>query len=126
MPKSVITRFSRDGQRCLWRLVKPHGCGDQGCLFDGVGTGRFESRFYGTWNACLNVERGKMPKGGDMKTSIRDFLHDEDGITALEYGILAALVAVILVAVIGKDGNSGLGKILKTLFDSVASAVAST
>lgn len=34
-----------------------------------------------------------------MKTSIRQFLHEEDGITALEYGILAALVAAALVAV---------------------------
>jgi len=33
-----------------------------------------------------------------MNTSIRKFLAEEDGITALEYGILAALVAVALAA----------------------------
>lgn len=32
-----------------------------------------------------------------MKTSVRDFLREEDGVTALEYGILAALVAAALV-----------------------------
>jgi pilus assembly protein Flp/PilA len=31
-----------------------------------------------------------------MNTSIRNFLKEEDGITALEYGILAALVAAAL------------------------------
>jgi pilus assembly protein Flp/PilA len=61
-----------------------------------------------------------------MNTSIRKFLAEEDGITALEYGILAALVAVILVAVIGRDENKGLGKILKDLFDSVATEVSGT
>jgi len=32
-----------------------------------------------------------------MNTSIRKFLAEEDGITALEYGILAAIVAGIIV-----------------------------
>lgn len=34
-----------------------------------------------------------------MNMSIRKFLKEEDGITALEYGILAALVAAALIAV---------------------------
>jgi pilus assembly protein Flp/PilA len=58
-----------------------------------------------------------------MNTSIRKFLAEEDGITALEYGILAALVAVILVAVIGKDGTTGLGKVLADLFQTVSDKV---
>lgn len=32
-----------------------------------------------------------------MNTSIRKFLAEEDGITALEYGLLAAIVAGIIV-----------------------------
>jgi len=55
-----------------------------------------------------------------MKNFISNFLKEEDGITALEYGILAALVAVVLVAVIGSDSSSGLGKILSNLFNKVA------
>lgn len=34
-----------------------------------------------------------------MNTSIRKFLVEEDGITALEYGILAALVATALATI---------------------------
>ncbi|GAB2782513.1 Flp family type IVb pilin [Dyella kyungheensis] len=33
-----------------------------------------------------------------MKTMIRNFLVEEDGITAIEYGILAAIVAAAVVA----------------------------
>jgi len=42
-----------------------------------------------------------------MNKSIRGFLREEDGITALEYGILAALVAALLVTVF-KDGISAV------------------
>jgi pilus assembly protein Flp/PilA len=48
-----------------------------------------------------------------MNTSIRKFLAEEDGITALEYGILAALVAAILAVVFAPDGS------LKSFFDAV-------
>jgi pilus assembly protein Flp/PilA len=60
-----------------------------------------------------------------MNTSIRKFLAEEDGITALEYGVLAALVAVILVAVFGTDKTGGLGAILTTLLGKVSGAVSS-
>lgn len=33
-----------------------------------------------------------------MKDAIRKFLKEEDGVTALEYGLLAAIVAGIIVA----------------------------
>lgn len=36
-----------------------------------------------------------------MNTSIRKFLAEEDGITALEYGILAAIVAAAILAIFG-------------------------
>lgn len=36
-----------------------------------------------------------------MMSSIKRFLRDEDGVTALEYGLLAAIVAGALVAVAG-------------------------
>ena len=58
-----------------------------------------------------------------MNQSIRKFLAEEDGITAMEYGILAALVAVVLVAVIGKDENGAFGKIISALFEKVKTAV---
>jgi len=46
-----------------------------------------------------------------MKAQIQKFLREEDGITALEYGILAAIVAAVI-AFIFKDG-------LKTLFGHI-------
>jgi len=57
-----------------------------------------------------------------MNKAIRKFLKEEDGITALEYGLLAALVAVVLLAVVGSDSSSGLGLILKNLFNKVATS----
>lgn len=38
-----------------------------------------------------------------MKAQIQKFLKEEDGITALEYGILAAIVAGVIVLVFGTN-----------------------
>lgn len=46
-----------------------------------------------------------------MKAQIQKFLKEEDGITALEYGILAAIVAV-LIATVFHDG-------IEDVFDAV-------
>lgn len=54
-----------------------------------------------------------------MKTSIRQFLHEEDGITALEYGILAALVAAALAAMFYPK----LKALYETLFGDMTTAV---
>lgn len=48
--------------------------------------------------AMLGWLTGDKPKGDSMNASIRNFLVEEEGITALEYGILACLVALALVA----------------------------
>ncbi|WP_426701294.1 Flp family type IVb pilin [Rhodanobacter sp. Col0626] len=54
-----------------------------------------------------------------MNTSIRKFLREEDGITALEYGILAALVAAALVAVF----YPALSEMFTTLFGKLTTQV---
>lgn len=54
-----------------------------------------------------------------MKMSVSNFLREEDGITALEYGILAALVATGL-GVVFYPALSGL---YTSLFNSVTTAV---
>jgi pilus assembly protein Flp/PilA len=66
--------------------------------------------------------RGYMPAGGNMKTSIRQFLHEEDGITALEYGVLAAIVAAAIVAVF----KTPLQNLLTNLLNAIASAAGSS
>ncbi|MBO9644298.1 MAG: Flp family type IVb pilin [Gammaproteobacteria bacterium] len=39
-----------------------------------------------------------------MKAAIVRFLRDEEGATAIEYGIIAGLMALMLVAIFGTDG----------------------
>lgn len=50
-----------------------------------------------------------------MRNFIKNFAQDESGATAIEYGLIAALIAVVIIAGIGL-----LGKNLKTTFDNVA------
>ncbi|EHD23076.1 MULTISPECIES: Flp family type IVb pilin [Brenneria] len=40
----------------------------------------------------------------NMKTKLRAFLRDESGVTAIEYGILAAAMAAAIGAIFGSDG----------------------
>jgi pilus assembly protein Flp/PilA len=47
--------------------------------------------------------------------SARNFLREEDGVTAIEYGLLAALIAVAITV-----GANLLGQNLNTLFSSLA------
>ena len=52
-----------------------------------------------------------------MKTLIK-FLKDEDGATAIEYGLIAALISVAIITAVGTVGTN-----LNTTFSDVASAV---
>lgn len=40
-----------------------------------------------------------------MKDAILKFVRDERGATAIEYGIIAGLMAVVLIAIFGSDGS---------------------
>lgn len=57
-----------------------------------------------------------------MNRSIRTFLAEEDGVTALEYGLLAAVIAGVLV-VAGKDG---LSQMFTTLFSKLKDLVSTS
>ncbi|CAM0997199.1 Pilin [Rhodanobacter sp. Root179] len=59
-----------------------------------------------------------------MNVSVREFLREEDGITALEYGILAALIATLLVSVFGPGISGVFTKIMTALSAAVDSATA--
>lgn len=52
-----------------------------------------------------------------MKAHITRFLRDEEGATAIEYGIIAGLMAVILLAVFNSD--SGVKGTLNAIFAHV-------
>ena len=46
------------------------------------------------------------------------FLKDEEGATAIEYGLLAALIAVVIIAAVTTTGQA-----VRTTFESVAGAL---
>lgn len=58
-----------------------------------------------------------------MLRSISRFLRDEEGATAIEYGIIAGLMATILVAVFGTGTTSGVGQMLDSIFDAIGTKV---
>ena len=51
-----------------------------------------------------------------MSKLIRRFMHDNSGATAIEYGLIAAGIAVAIIAVV-----NGLGTELNTTFSSISS-----
>jgi pilus assembly protein Flp/PilA len=51
------------------------------------------------------------------------FIRDEDGATAIEYGLIAALVSVAAIAALGTLGNS-LVNIFETVSSSLSGAAA--
>jgi pilus assembly protein Flp/PilA len=54
-------------------------------------------------------------------STIRKFLKDESGATAIEYGLIAALVSVAIIAMLSLLGNN-----LNATFKAVADNLAST
>jgi pilus assembly protein Flp/PilA len=53
-----------------------------------------------------------------MKNLVKRFAKDESGATAIEYGLIAAGIAVAIIAVV-----QGVGTNLKTTFGSVQTAL---
>lgn len=56
-----------------------------------------------------------------MKTlisAVRTFVADEDGVTALEYGMLAALIAAVIIGSVTTIGSK-----LGTMFDTIKNAL---
>jgi pilus assembly protein Flp/PilA len=56
--------------------------------------------------------------GFTMTKTIRDFLNDQSGATAIEYGLIAALIAVVIIGAIQLVGTN-----LSTTFNTVAGSV---
>ncbi|GGA01962.1 Flp family type IVb pilin [Dyella caseinilytica] len=57
-----------------------------------------------------------------MNASIRNFLVEEDGVTALEYGILACIVAALLISVFQTNIKTIYNDIMTALTTAVTSA----
>ena len=56
--------------------------------------------------------------------AVRNFKNNEDGVTAIEYGLIAVAVAVLIIAAFYTDGS--FVKNLQSKFSVLASKVAST
>ena len=56
--------------------------------------------------------------GPSMLTKFRAFLRDESGATAIEYGLIAALIAVAIIAAVGFVGEE-----LENTFNAVGNAL---
>ncbi|NML32527.1 Flp family type IVb pilin [Paraburkholderia antibiotica] len=54
----------------------------------------------------------------DFIASAARFVRDEDGVTAIEYGLLAGLIALLIIG-----GVSTLGTNLGTIFTNLAASV---
>jgi pilus assembly protein Flp/PilA len=53
-----------------------------------------------------------------MSKFVTRFLNDESGATAIEYGLIAALIAVVIIA-----GATTLGSSLSSKFNNIATSV---
>jgi pilus assembly protein Flp/PilA len=51
-------------------------------------------------------------------SAVRTFMSDEEGVTALEYGMIAALIAAVIVTVVQE-----LGTDVKKAFTTIATAL---
>ncbi len=54
----------------------------------------------------------------DMSKFVTRFINDESGATAIEYGLIAALIAVVIITAVTTIGTN-----LKGTFNNVANAV---
>ena len=53
-----------------------------------------------------------------MLVQIKKFLRDEEGATAVEYGLIAALIAVAIVVAV-----TGVGEQLEIVFDKISATL---
>lgn len=53
-----------------------------------------------------------------MRQAIMQFVHDEEGATAIEYGLIAGLIAVVIILAV-----TGVGEKVKDVFNSIAAAL---
>lgn len=55
-----------------------------------------------------------------MVDMLKQFVQDEEGVTAIEYGLIAALIAVVIVAAVKLVGTN-----LDAVFDKIAACLGS-
>jgi pilus assembly protein Flp/PilA len=68
--------------------------------------------------SALEKRPALMRQGLIVKSRVLKFLRDESGATAIEYGLIAAGIAIAIITVV-----KGVGTKLNTTFTSVSSAL---
>ncbi|PJG83353.1 Flp family type IVb pilin [Caviibacterium pharyngocola] len=58
----------------------------------------------------------------NVSETIRNFMQDSKGVTAIEYGLIAVAVAVFITAVFGNDDGTFLSK-LSAKFDTLVESI---
>ena len=53
-----------------------------------------------------------------LKNAVARFVREEEGVTAIEYGLIAGLIAVFIIATVGDVGTA-----LKSLFTTIAADI---
>lgn len=61
---------------------------------------------------------GLRPETERIMENLKSLVHREEGVTAVEYGLIAALIAVAIISVV-----AGLGTKLKAVFTTVTTAM---
>lgn len=74
-------------------------------------------RIMAWWVCSIRKQNEKRMKEYAMEKLIR-FLRDEEGVTAIEYGLIAALIAVVIIVAVTNVGTS-----LSAKFQEIADAV---
>ena len=56
-------------------------------------------------------------------TSLKRFVREEEGVTAIEYGLIAALIAIVIIAAVTAVGGS-LVNVFQNIADTLTGALA--
>ena len=51
----------------------------------------------------------------NLYLGIQRFMNDEEGVTAIEYALIASLIAVVIIAIVGATGGN-----VKAVFERIA------
>jgi pilus assembly protein Flp/PilA len=68
--------------------------------------------------AAMAARASPQAKETDMKTLFQRFAKDESGVTAIEYGLIAALIAVVIITAV-----TSVGTTLSGTFNTVAAKI---
>jgi pilus assembly protein Flp/PilA len=71
-----------------------------------------------SWTKIFTLQKARSRKMKNYLQKAMAFIRDEDGATAVEYGLLVALIAVVIITAV-----TTLGTNLSSKFDTVATAV---